>query len=422
MIIETNEMTKEAFEVAAKDNNWEVFTENQIKNYAIHMANLLAKAQRDDLSEQENKNLKIGQAEIESFQSIKVVENVKGHIIKSMVWYSPKQVELTDTLEKSENGETIQKGIFLDTELNRKLDRVGQEFTKGCTSDKIEKKEPAKKKESGLFDKLEKSDETDETEDDSEEIDENPEENDEEVEKHLQDTLNKLNDNFNKGFIQEDLYTRAIGQFEDFIQKSRPTKYFKREGAPGSYKYYYTKEEYNRAKGGQQTEMSHGKEADSKSIAQQNRERDGEHAKGITKQNTGEKPTESKEGEKKSGLIPLTEEQSKRVNLELVSTQKKLDKELSYSKDSQNTSRIDELSLHVNKLKNMIKNGWNAPNFGNHTDTKSTENKELKQGDKVKVSNVGEGIYGHKTEEGLYVKFKDGSDGYFDESQISKKD
>lgn len=34
------------------------------------------------------------------------------------------------------------------------------------------------------------------------------------------------------------------------LEKSRPTKYFKREGSPGNYKYYYTEEEYKKAKGG----------------------------------------------------------------------------------------------------------------------------------------------------------------------------
>lgn len=33
------------------------------------------------------------------------------------------------------------------------------------------------------------------------------------------------------------------------LEKSRQTKYFKREGTPGNYKYYYTKEEYEQAKG-----------------------------------------------------------------------------------------------------------------------------------------------------------------------------
>lgn len=303
MIIDNNTLTKAEFDELKKDQNWEVFTENQIKNYTIHVANLIAKSQKNELSEQENKNLTIGKAEISSFQSIKIVENINGHIVKSMVWVTPKQIEFTDTLEKSENGEAIQKGIFLDTDLNRKLGRVGQELIKGCGAKKTDKmdvykatyNEIIKSGAKGLFDDMKKAHpdmsendynmltkgfetkaEGEETEkkddsDEGEEVEETDEESEpEEVEKHLQDTINKINDNFTKGLIDEEIYTSAIGQFEDFIQKSRPTKYFKREGAPGSYKYYYTKEDYNRAKGGQQTEIHHGKEKEDGEIKMNN--------------------------------------------------------------------------------------------------------------------------------------------------------
>jgi hypothetical protein len=65
--------------------------------------------------------------------------------------------------------------------------------------------------------------------------------------------------------INKALLTLEIGYLQgkvdnETIEKARQAKYFKREGTPGNYKYYYTKEEYNRAKGGQQTEIHHGKE------------------------------------------------------------------------------------------------------------------------------------------------------------------
>jgi len=65
--------------------------------------------------------------------------------------------------------------------------------------------------------------------------------------------------------INKALLTLEIGHLQgkvdqETIEKARQAKYFKREGTPGKYKYYYTKEEYNRAKGGQQTEVNHGKE------------------------------------------------------------------------------------------------------------------------------------------------------------------
>jgi len=62
-------------------------------------------------------------------------------------------------------------------------------------------------------------------------------------------------------------------------------------------------------------------------------------------------------------LTPLTAEQTKRVNNEIVDTQRKLNKELAYSKDLQNTNRVAELEAHIVKLNGMILNGWNAPKF-----------------------------------------------------------
>jgi len=62
-------------------------------------------------------------------------------------------------------------------------------------------------------------------------------------------------------------------------------------------------------------------------------------------------------------LTALTAEQNQRVNNEIVNTQIKLNKELAYSKDLQNTNRIAELEAHIVKLNGMILHGWNAPKF-----------------------------------------------------------
>lgn len=62
-------------------------------------------------------------------------------------------------------------------------------------------------------------------------------------------------------------------------------------------------------------------------------------------------------------LTALTPEQAKRVNSEIVDTQRKLNKELAYSQDLQNMDRISELKAHILRLSNMISNGWNAPKF-----------------------------------------------------------
>jgi hypothetical protein len=62
-------------------------------------------------------------------------------------------------------------------------------------------------------------------------------------------------------------------------------------------------------------------------------------------------------------LTALTAEQTKRVNIEIIDAQKKLTKELTYSKDLQDTNRIAQLESHIVKLNGMISNGWKAPKF-----------------------------------------------------------
>jgi hypothetical protein len=50
--------------------------------------------------------------------------------------------------------------------------------------------------------------------------------------------------------LSYEAYEQAINNLcsSDYIQKARPHKYYKREGSPGNYKYYYTEEEYKKAK------------------------------------------------------------------------------------------------------------------------------------------------------------------------------
>ena len=62
-------------------------------------------------------------------------------------------------------------------------------------------------------------------------------------------------------------------------------------------------------------------------------------------------------------LTALTTEQTKRVNNDLLDTQRILNKELAYSKELQNTKRIVQLEAHIVNLNKMIFKGWNAPKF-----------------------------------------------------------
>ena len=62
-------------------------------------------------------------------------------------------------------------------------------------------------------------------------------------------------------------------------------------------------------------------------------------------------------------ITNLSIEQIKRVKNDILDTQKSLNKELTYSKDLQNSTRIAQLESHISKLNKMILNGWNAPKF-----------------------------------------------------------
>lgn len=51
-------------------------------------------------------------------------------------------------------------------------------------------------------------------------------------------------------FIDKSNIMKGIGSDStaDLLEKAMGHKYFRREGSPGNYKYYYTKEQYNKAK------------------------------------------------------------------------------------------------------------------------------------------------------------------------------
>lgn len=57
-----------------------------------------------------------------------------------------------------------------------------------------------------------------------------------------------LNSKFEKGLISEELCENSFKELDNLIEKAGVHKYFKREGSPGNYKYYYTEAEYREAK------------------------------------------------------------------------------------------------------------------------------------------------------------------------------
>lgn len=82
----------------------------------------------NDLQKSEYNTL---QNELAAFAKVEVWEEDKqSTIVKSEYFIREKQVDFANEIIKSENGEdeTITKGIYRDTALNRKLGRVGAEF------------------------------------------------------------------------------------------------------------------------------------------------------------------------------------------------------------------------------------------------------------------------------------------------------
>lgn len=68
------------------------------------------------------------------------------------------------------------------------------------------------------------------------------------------DVVDTINNNFNKGLIDELTAERAMEQFDNILEKAMSHKYFRREGGPGHYRYYYTEAEYKQAKGQKEEE------------------------------------------------------------------------------------------------------------------------------------------------------------------------
>jgi len=142
-MIYNNSLTKAEFETLVKENNLEVFTEQQVLHYTAQVANLIKKGESAD-------DIKVGKAELKNLKKVVVVESIQtnnsNQLVKSAFWAQPKQVEIEDILEKSQTGQKIQKITYLNTPLNQELERVGEVFFKGCTGTKLTKK--------GLFSEL----------------------------------------------------------------------------------------------------------------------------------------------------------------------------------------------------------------------------------------------------------------------------
>lgn len=140
----SHEMSKADFEQQKNFNHWNVFSQKQILEQGSKVLEILKKGEVNELSSEDQESLKIMRAELKDVTPIRVVDMVEGRIIKGLVYVQDPQVKVIDTLEKSTDGQPIQKGIFLDTPLNRELGRVGKTFFKGKACDATVKNEMMK--------------------------------------------------------------------------------------------------------------------------------------------------------------------------------------------------------------------------------------------------------------------------------------
>lgn len=126
-------LTRDELNKLVKENNLEVYPQEQFNSYIELNKELLIKGETSDLDDIEKSEYNALQEEIKSFKKVEVyniAENSKSRIEKSICYVRPKQVEWTEEIQKSESGEDekVKTGVYIDTVLNRALDRVGQKY------------------------------------------------------------------------------------------------------------------------------------------------------------------------------------------------------------------------------------------------------------------------------------------------------
>ena len=124
----SNELIREDFNKMVTINDFEVFSDQKVKVLQVNLDKIIEKSEKDELSEQDNDTSKILKAEIGSLLKFTIVND---DFSKSVLYVRPKQIGTKeDNIQKGELGEIldIKSGVYLDTELNRELGRVGKQL------------------------------------------------------------------------------------------------------------------------------------------------------------------------------------------------------------------------------------------------------------------------------------------------------
>lgn len=118
------EIYKGDFEDMLKLGEFEVFSKSQIDSFFNKLGSILEKAESFELEDYEKSNISIAKAEISSFSKFEVIDD---EFNKSLKFVRQRQISWDKNNDTGEfmKGET---GTYLNTSLNRKLDRVGEQY------------------------------------------------------------------------------------------------------------------------------------------------------------------------------------------------------------------------------------------------------------------------------------------------------
>ena len=118
-----------------RDNNPEVFNEEQINAWIESNRDLLVKAEGETLSPQDNQFVEDFRTEISHFTKVEVLRPNEDKLQKALVheifYIREQQVEWDEEIIKSEDGQEFTFGTYRETSLNNKLGRVGNLIEKG---------------------------------------------------------------------------------------------------------------------------------------------------------------------------------------------------------------------------------------------------------------------------------------------------
>lgn len=123
----TVDIVKSDFDLMIQYKDLEVVTAEQMDKRLPSFE----KADGEKLTEEEEDIFKSSIEDLMSYQKYNVLEDKDGVIKSTTVFVREKQMEIDGSVEKGEFGEIIKAeglGTFLETEMNTRMDRVGESF------------------------------------------------------------------------------------------------------------------------------------------------------------------------------------------------------------------------------------------------------------------------------------------------------